>query len=427
MVGEWVDLRRAILFALGVTGCAARDIGPGESGDEQGDGSSDAESDADDGSESSITATTVNSATATVTTTATTATATDPSDEGDDEGSDDGRPECEADPDDWEQVGFCIERGSGDACSPCAGDEACESSAEGASQVACSPVFQEVLCGPEVVDGQCCYVARVIDEGCAGRPFVVAGERRSATACTRADWASELAPTMSLSDDARTCIGEAWRAAALAEHASIAAFARFVLDLLSLGAPADLVLAAQRALADEVVHARLAFGLASAYLGAPIGPGAIATDGSERARGLADIVRDAIVEGCIGETLAAAEAEHARDACTDPAVRRVLATIARDEQRHAALAWRFVAWALGRDPSLRPVVADAFASVRGPQPRLASTDELRDAALRAHGIVPRAEASALAAEVLHAVIEPCARALLREDAAKQAARASVCA
>jgi hypothetical protein len=48
------------------------------------------------------------------------------------------------------------------------------------------------------------------------------------------------------------------------EHASVAAFARFTLDLLALGAPADLVQSAQQALGDEIAHAELCFGLAGA-------------------------------------------------------------------------------------------------------------------------------------------------------------------
>jgi len=57
------------------------------------------------------------------------------------------------------------------------------------------------------------------------------------------------------------------------EHASIAAFARFSLQLLSLGAPAGLIDDCTRALGDETAHARLCFQLASAYAGRAIGSG----------------------------------------------------------------------------------------------------------------------------------------------------------
>ena len=62
----------------------------------------------------------------------------------------------------------------------------------------------------------------------------------------------------------RDAVVKAWTTAARAEHASVASFARFTLQLLHLGAPADLVADAQQAALDEVRHARLCFGVASA-------------------------------------------------------------------------------------------------------------------------------------------------------------------
>src|SRR6185503_716009 len=92
------------------------------------------------------------------------------------------------------------------------------------------------------------------------------------------------------------------------EHASIASFARFVLVLLAVGAPADLVAGAQQALADEVEHARACFSLASRFAETPLGPAPLRIDGALEAPTLARAAADAVVEGCIGETLAAAQA-----------------------------------------------------------------------------------------------------------------------
>jgi hypothetical protein len=64
------------------------------------------------------------------------------------------------------------------------------------------------------------------------------------------------------------------------EHASVAAFARFVLELLSAGAPLELVEGAGDAMRDELRHTQICFGLASAYAGAPIGPGPLDTTGA---------------------------------------------------------------------------------------------------------------------------------------------------
>ena len=141
------------------------------------------------------------------------------------------------------------------------------------------------------------------------------------------------------------------------EHASVAAFARFTLELLSLGAPAELVAASQRALADEIRHAKLCFGLATAYAGHALGPGPLSSEGALGAQSLDAIVETAIAEACIGETLAAVEAAEAAAHATDPSVRRVLLAIARDEKRHAELGWRFLSWVLDVAPaSARPAL-----------------------------------------------------------------------
>jgi hypothetical protein len=55
----------------------------------------------------------------------------------------------------------------------------------------------------------------------------------------------------------RSRLAHIWIETALGEHASVAAFARFVLHLLSLGTPPDLLLDAIQAMEDEVHHARL--------------------------------------------------------------------------------------------------------------------------------------------------------------------------
>jgi hypothetical protein len=132
------------------------------------------------------------------------------------------------------------------------------------------------------------------------------------------------------------------------EHASIAAFARFSLQLLSLGAPSELVDACTQALSDETTHTKLCFELASAYAGHAIGPGPLDIGRSLEATSLVDVVELVIAEGCFGETRAALEALAAADAATDPVIAAAYAQIARDEQRHAELAFRFVRWALGQ-------------------------------------------------------------------------------
>jgi hypothetical protein len=104
--------------------------------------------------------------------------------------------------------------------------------------------------------------------------------------------------------------------------------------------------------------------LASRFAGRELDLGALAIDGALRdTEDLAAAVRAAVLEGCIDETLAAHEAACLATLAEDPQVVRVLERIASDEARHAALAWKFVAWVLERRPDLRGLVAEAFVVV----------------------------------------------------------------
>lgn len=263
-------------------------------------------------------------------------------------------------------------------------------------------------------DGLCCVLFEGSSKCCEGRPFIVDDELRTASIVCRTDWQGDERPAIDeLTPAERAALAAAWQADGLMEHASIASFARFVLHLLALGAPPSLVAAAQQAMADEVEHARGCFALAGAYAGHPVGPGPLAIDGALTGPiSLRDAAVAAVIEGCIGETLAAHQALAAAEVASEPTVRRVLAGIAEDEARHAELAWRFVAWALAQgDAEVRMAVASAFAGARPVAP---SEDAAPIAAAiwRAHGrLSPREQARAL--ERGHReIIAPCARALL---------------
>jgi hypothetical protein len=179
-----------------------------------------------------------------------------------------------------------------------------------------------------------------------GRPFLVADLPRLPPVEARRDWSDALAPRVDhLSLGERAALARHWTKLGQMEHASIAAFARFSLQLLALGAPPDLVDACTQALADETAHAKLCFGIASAYAGRPIGPGPLDVSNSLELASLADIVDLVILEGCIGETSAALDALESAETAADPVIRDAYARIAADEQRHAELAFRFVRWA----------------------------------------------------------------------------------
>lgn len=286
----------------------------------------------------------------------------------------------------------------------------------------CEGLSVDVTCGPFLFEGQCCHLHAFSVPCGDGRPFLVDGAARVAPADARADWLAsgacsiEHAPqnTPALLDelgaDARAELARRWTADGLAEHASVASFARFVLQLMSLGAPASLLADACAAQADEVRHAQICFTLAAAYAGAPVGPAALPVAGALGGPfDLEAVLAAVIAEGCIGETIAAAELDLAARTCADRQVAACLRELAADEQRHAALAWRTVQWALGRgDARLRRVAAAAFAV------RPALPAEPTDPRLRRHGRLPAPERAALAEQCLRAVIGPCAAALLAE-------------
>jgi hypothetical protein len=261
-------------------------------------------------------------------------------------------------------------------------------------------------------DDQCCYIAEYVVDWCGkGRPFAVDDEIRTAAAVRRDDWCGEVHGSVDLDAAQRRVLADAWLDVALAEHASVASFARFVLELMAVGAPADLIADAAAALRDEVRHAEVAFAFASAAIGEPMGPGALSMDGVEPRRDLDAIVRAVVREGCIGETLSAAEVELAARRARDPEVADALAAIADDEARHAVLAWRFVQWALRTRPELAAGVRDELARVVGPGPR-SPADDLPAAVAEAHGHLAAESRARLRARTLADTVRPCAAALL---------------
>jgi hypothetical protein len=259
-----------------------------------------------------------------------------------------------------------------------------------------------------------------------GRPFLVDGRARVAAPEERADWYGSLAegaaatPPLPAAQQLRAGVARGWLEQALMEHASVAAFARFSLQLLSLGAPAELVAESAAALQDEIVHARDCFGLARRYSEADLGPGPLALSGTLEAEDLCAVVLGTIAEGCVGETVAALEAAEALAHCSDEPARAVLERIAADETRHAQLAWRFVAWALAQGPaSLRDEVGAAFArelSCLGSSPTPIGPIAL-ERRLLCYGLLGQSLRCSLRRRVLAEIIAPCAAALLGPVAA----------
>jgi hypothetical protein len=273
---------------------------------------------------------------------------------------------------------------------------------------------------PTVVDGSCCYDLLVRPTQCiyVGRAFLVDDGLVRSSVREGQGWRFGPMPELDeLSPATRAALSAAWLKDGAFEHASVATFARFALQLLSVGAPAELLHATMAAGNDEIRHAELCFTLASAYAGELLEPDAFPIgDTLPIQRDLRDIVAETIVEGCIGETLAALQAQAQLAITTDPAVRESLAATVEDETRHAELAWRVVAWALSvGGPEVRRVAERAFAEFEPPKPPVIELEGVDLAAFAAHGRLAPDDARKVALEALVFVVRPCAAALLERD------------
>jgi hypothetical protein len=272
----------------------------------------------------------------------------------------------------------------------------------------CNPAMGE---GEPQADGSCCYT--FCTGACCGRPFVVEDAPRVAAVEARDDWSSAYAGLAELGPVAERIAAE-WLEDARMEHASIASFARFTLDLLAYGAPAGLVEAAQRAGLDECEHAKLCFGLAARFGAGVQGPAQLMAAGASVAPSLWHAASAAFREGCVSETFAALQAAEACERATDPEVKRALQRIAADEASHAELAWRFVAWSVARlggdfAAELRRELARLKAI---PEPGSESEAPETKRALNAAGRLTATDKHRLDYTAVHEVIAPVLEALL---------------
>jgi len=254
---------------------------------------------------------------------------------------------------------------------------------------------------------RCCYTSlqrRVIIQ--KGRPARVDGEPRFAALERDAAWHAAIEVDVNLDAETRRRLAASWLEAARMEHASVAAFSATSLRLMALGAPPELIAATHRAALDEIEHARIAFALASAYAGSAVSPAGFAElvrmPRAARPELVAFVV-ETFVDGCIGETAAALEAERASAAAVDPSIQAILARIAVDEARHAELAWQIVAWCVRREPAL---VDELRAAMHASAPVI---DDAGD--LAAHGVLGAAARRAAYDDVMRDVVAPCFAAL----------------
>jgi hypothetical protein len=272
-------------------------------------------------------------------------------------------------------------------------------------------------CGPLADRPEaCCY--EVFGSCPIGRPFTVDGHARLASVQPDTGWSgSEGLPEVSrLDDTTRAALALAWTEEARTEHASVASFARMVLELLSLGAPAELVGETLRAAEDERRHAIVAFTFASHYGHAELAPGPLDIRECLAASSAPEIAERLAGEGCVAETVSALLVGEAAELADDPAVREHLMRVAEEESAHALLAWRTLAWLLSRRSNERDEVhasvARAFARAEHYVGIGSEIHEGTESSLRAHGQLSPSVKRSIARSVLGSVVAPAARAAL---------------
>ncbi len=158
-----------------------------------------------------------------------------------------------------------------------------------------------------------------------------------------------------------TPLGAYWAGVAHLEAASIPAFATLHRELVHHRAPRRLARAAVRAIRDEARHALVTRRLAAHHGGVAPRPQVE----QRPVRSLEEIAVENAVEGCVRETFGALVGRFQARAARDANVRQAMRVVARDELRHASLAW----------------AVDAWIRTQLPAESLRRVDEARDAAL----------------------------------------------
>jgi hypothetical protein len=128
--------------------------------------------------------------------------------------------------------------------------------------------------------------------------------------------------------------------AAWLEAASVDAFRVLRRELRAHGAPRRLLRAASRSARDERRHARVTKAVARSF-GVAV---ALVQRDAPQPRSLSALALENAVEGCVRETWGALIAIRQGSRASERTIRAAMASIARDEIRHAELAWSIDAW-----------------------------------------------------------------------------------
>lgn len=224
------------------------------------------------------------------------------------------------------------------------------------------------------LDESMCYTAM------EGRPFTNSEGKPISSIAVISDtseWglSSHGEPTL-LSSDAKyqnsdniidyKTLGDDWTDRALGEHASIASFAAFTIDLMTNGAPPDLIRDSLKAALDELNHATTSFEMASLLTGLQLDPGPFPESKVNFKKDTESLALGVVKEGCVDETVSALLAAYQVDLDSHETdsikqlLREKTRTIATEEATHSALAWRTVHWLCTTDEENACSIAKSY-------------------------------------------------------------------
>lgn len=173
-------------------------------------------------------------------------------------------------------------------------------------------------------------------------------------------------------------VRDEWRSRIAAEYGSAAITQHLVLWLIQLGAPPDLIDAGLAIVGDELVHSRMSHEVYVAAGGSE--PPAIvrAALALQRVNESLehDVLRVAVREFCLGETVAVPLFKRLRERCTQDLARAALDRILRDEVRHRDFGWDLLDWRLSIDHDVAARVAAALPAMLAELQRAYGTGNL---------------------------------------------------
>ena len=223
-------------------------------------------------------------------------------------------------------------------------------------------------------------------------------------------------------------VQEYWHLAAQLEHSSVASFARFTMQMLSFGVPADILLSIQKATADEVKHAQGAAQIFSVLSGEQVTFGSLPLEGVTLQTSRQELIETLIREACISETLGVAEIAEALRLCKQEQVSAHLSTLLVDETMHAELAWRSLQWLIktADDEDQEQLVQHTLDTFEQVAKNLGLSDQrhysgflphhriLTNATLNNWGVLTDSQVQVLRQQAYHEVILPCIHGLTEQ-------------